>query len=593
MLSLTGCDERIHTPRLLEEWGRASRVGTASHSTQVGLAVAPDGQRIVMTWTAKPEGQEKEYIHLFALDGQGQLVTDQNLEPPIKEPRQVQAFLGPKGYVHIVWSAGSRDARAVCYAMTVLPAPGTRRDLAWGQRIEPRRLSARDTSVRWYKAHMDTAGDMLILWIDDKNNLLGTRISTQAGAGNQPPVDAQIPEARILLRNVLDVDFQRDEVGNGHLVWSVQASAKRLALYKATLDPDTLRIIAPWEAATVVLGRRSTVDTVSRPLLSLEDDESYLSWTQQLATLGTTMEQIYTFPMPLADQPDADETHMAIGIPPTFPPSVAPTQGYFAYQALAEMSSGSQLRTTSVNHAPATVQGQHPEVALVLTARYATRSREEYQPTVVYLKDGAPLGYQVLTWTDFPSLNPTITTDAQQHLYVAWVDVTGQAGVYPIYLASTAPALHTTWERLTWNDYLAIALDMVNRMASSVALFPLTIIWFLLPFPWLMLVLSKGAMYGNEGRQVYWVAMVIYLGAKYLLTEQMLTHLPSLAYLPPAQGALVAYLVPLAILTISLIIGRGITKLRRAEFNVLQIYLITHGVDWILSTFIYAIGQFE
>jgi hypothetical protein len=543
-----------------------------------------------MTWTAKPADQDKEYIHLFALDDRGQLVTDQNLEPPIKEPRQVQVFLGPEGYVHLVWSAGSRDARALCYAMTVLPAPGTHRDLAWGQRIEPRRLSARDTSIRWYKAHMDADGAMLILWTDDKNNLLGTRIST-------PNVE-EAHDARILLRNVLDVDFQRDETGQVYLVWSVQASAKRLSLYKATLDPDTLRILDPWEATTVVLGRRSSVDTVGKPLLSLEDDESYMSWTQQLATLGTTVEQLYTFPMPLAEHPEVDETHMVIGLPPVFPPSMTPAQGYFAYQALADLSSGSQrqktlLGTTSVNHAPATVQGQHPEVVLVLTARYATRSRQEYQPTVVYLKDGNPLGYQVLTWTDFPSLNPTIVADAQQHLYVAWVDVTGQAGTYPIYLASTAPALHISWQRLTGDDYLAIALDMVNRVASGVALLPLTIIWFLLPFPWLMLVLSKGAMYGNEGRQVYWVAMVIYWGAKYLLTEQILTYLPGLAYLPPTYGAFLAYATPSALLAISLLVGTGFTKLRRTEFNVLQTYLIVHAMDWLLSTAIYAIGRFE
>jgi hypothetical protein len=265
---------------------------------------------------------------------------------------------------------------------------------------------------------------------------------------------------------------------------------------------------------------------------------------------------------------------------------------------LVDLRSDSQrqkalLGTTSVNHAPATVQGQHPEVALVLTAMYATRSRQEYQPTVVYLKDGAPLGYQALTWTDFPSLNPTITSDARQHLYVAWVDVTGEAGAYPVYLASTAPALHAAWQRLTGDDYLVIALDLFNRIASSVALLPLTIIWFLLPFPWLMLMLSKGAMYGNPGRQVYWVAMVIYWGAKYVLTEQLLTHLPGLAYLPPAQGMFLSYLAPLALLAVSLVIGKGIAKLRGEEFNVLETYLTTHTVDWLLATFVYAIGQFE
>jgi hypothetical protein len=233
-------------------------------------------------------------------------------------------------------------------------------------------------------------------------------------------------------------------------------------------------------------------------------------------------------------------------------------------------------------------------VVLASSALYATRNRQGFQPTLFYLREGEPRGYQALTWTDATSLHPAVAGDAEGRLYVAWADALGESFHYPIYLATTRITLRESWQSLTPTDYGVILGDFVNRVASGIILVPLTSMWLLLPLPWLLIVLAYGHPQGRGARRALLVALFIYLGAKYLLTSQVLTYLPGLAYLPPAESWLWIHLTPLLTLLVSVTLGRLLARrMGDGEFSVMRAYLLVSLIDWVLSNVIYAIGYFE
>ena len=564
-LLLTGCGERAHTPRITDDWGRAGRVGVSSRSTPVGLVVSPDGERVVLAWPTRPDTDSRDQIHLLALDKSGAVVAEQTLELPIDDLKQVQLLMEDGSELHLLWSAGASSSRTLWH--TQLPAV----DNLGAAPLSPKAtlISPPGVAVQWYKAALLPSGRSLILWVDADGHL-----------GCQP--DGQ-ESPTILLSGVIGADFQLDEAGNVHLAWSVQESWSRLALYHALLDPDTLTLATPQLATVVAMPRDVSVDAVDGPVIGLETGDAYLAWTQAFPSLTGVAEQMYI--ASAGGQSEPQLLRLSFG----FPPPTMDASGYFAYRQLSGVPrDGGGIQ---VNHAPTTVSAPGDETVWALSALYATRTRQEYQSTLLYLRDGEILGYQIPTWTSNTSVNPVIAADDRHHLYLAWADATGESYHYPIYLASTAPEMQAAWDRLTKDDYLAILGDLGNRITSAIFMIPLTVIWPLLPLPWLFLMLTRGYMYGNRSRWVLLVALWLYWASKYALTFEVLTYLPGRSYLPQSANIVAVYLAPALIMVISTGIVWGV--MRRKEFSVMNAYVPIALVDWILSNVTYAIGYFE
>ena len=573
ILLLTGCAERIRTPRVLPEWGRANLVGAASRSTPVSLTVTSDGAQVIMAWSAREENTSRDFIHLFILDANGNTLLDQDLEPAIPGLYETQLLLGAENDVHLLWSTGEQDARALWYAHLDEVDPSRVAPLA----AEP--VSPENQSIAWYKAALLPGGEILVLWLDARGELNGRLV------GRGKPQE--------LLSDVLGVDFQIDATGDVHLVWSQQEATTRLAFYQAQLAVDSLQLTPPILATTVFLPGRAPVSSVEGPMLALDHQYTYINWVQREDQPTQVVKRLYTVARPLDGTTESYRieplTHNA-----NFPPSIVHVTGYFTYQNLAA-SPNNQGNALNVYHLPATLHTQEEETVLALPVQYATRTRVEYQPTLVYMKDGKLLGYQALTWTDHTSVNPVVATDANHNLYAAWVDTTGAAFHYPIYLASTAPTLRASWQRLTLADYATIAWDYVNRIASGVVLFPFVVVWFFLPIVWLVFKLSRGGdLFGQDGQRLLLSTLWLYWAAKYLLTFQILTYVPGLRYVTSNAGIVLIFGVPLLTLALGVIAG-GLLTIRRTNkgFSVMRTFLTAAAVDAILSLGVYAVGYFE
>jgi hypothetical protein len=580
-LLLAGCAPRAHTPRIDPAWGRASLVGAAAHSDRVGLAAAPDGNYVALAYPVRPPAGAEDFLHLLVLDGRGDTLIDQDFEPSFVDIQDVQLLLATTGELHLYWLAGARSERALWRAqLPPMEAPSI-------SILQPEQVSPAGVAVRWYRAELLPDGRPLVLWSD-------------ADACVQGRLDGGAP-SECLLTGVFGVDYQLDPFGVAHVTWTRQETASRLVLNHGLLTPDSWAFEDRRPVSMVIIPGGASPDAINGPVISLGDGYDYVSWTQEITTMfGTTQQQRYVA-VPQGDRQGGLPTirlleSEQVQLLAAFPPPAEPAHGSFPYQQLVVPGPESQ-RGTTVSGAPAALSGRGEESALVTSGLYYTRSREGFQPTIIYLRDGVVLGYQVLTWTDRPSINAVVAADGSNNLYVAWNDATGESYHYPIYLATTAPALRAAWQGLTYQDILSIAVDLLNRVTSGVFLIPLTLIWLLVPFVWILaaVIVSHGELYGNQGRVVLIGALWIYWLSKYLFSQQILATLPSLAYLPPTVATLAVYLVPVFLLGLSCALA-WLVYYRRTpddEFSAMRAYLITAGIDWVLSLVIYATGYFE
>jgi hypothetical protein len=341
---------------------------------------------------------------------------------------------------------------------------------------------------------------------------------------------------------------------------------------------------------TIPLPGQAPASRVDGPTLSLDRAWAYVNWTERFTGVGGP-ETLQTLAVPLHEQAFPTEPQN-FRITPHFPPNLTPAEGYFAYEHLSNTGVGAV--NAAVRQPPVTLAFPGDEMVMVVPVQHTTRTRQQFQPTLIYWREGVFRGYQVLTWTHDPSIMPSIAADANHNLYVAWIDSVDTFH-YPVYLMTTAPDLQAAWQDLTWDDAWAILTDLSSRIASGIVLLPLIAMWLLLPFLWLFVMLARGGdNYGARGVRILLVALVVYEASKYLLTRRILTYVPMLAYLPPATGELLIYGIPLLTLLISFGIVAFVT-LRRIgkDFSVMRTYLYTTLLDVSLSVAVYGIGYWE
>lgn len=583
LMLLGGCAERIHTPRVSSDWGRAGRVAVATRSTPMGLAVSPDGEDVFVAWAGNPDSGATENIRFLRMNQAGDPKADLALPAEVGRPRELQLLLVGDAHLHLFWIDTATLDRKLKHAR--VSATG---DL----QVQPHSVDTVGLPIQQYQAAPLPSGELLVLWTD----WLGFHAVRLDGDGTL----AQGPTT--LQAGVIGMGLALDASGKAHIAWQVAEGPSRRVLYYAILDPDTLTLSAPLHVATAVVGPDAGTDATAGPAVALEADEGsdlivYVCWTQRVATQIGTSERLFYVAVDSQDGrliAGADEAE-EVRIAPTFPPASVPASGSFAYRALAQPLEAAG-RGARFLHAPASLPGQGGEAVLAVSAQFNTLSREEYQPTLIFMEGGRVQGYQAVTWTDHPSVDLVPAADASGNLYLAWNDVTGDANHYPVYLATTAPHLQAVWARLSWSDLLTIAGDMLDRITSGISLLPLMAIWLALPFVWLFLAMwaSRGDLYGRRAMLVAFIALLVYVGSKYLLTFDILTHLPRLAYMSPEMGRVLVYVAPVLTLLASL----GLTSplfLRKGgrDRSPVLLYIVVAAVDMVLSISVYAIGYFE
>ncbi|MFP4343860.1 MAG: hypothetical protein ACLFU8_04105 [Anaerolineales bacterium] len=571
LLLLSGCDARVHTDRISDVWGRGRLLGRASGATAVGLGPFPDGEHVAVAWIERLEESAEEALHLLILEAGGEVVVDEFVAPVALPGADVSLLVGDGDTLHLLWTSGRKGERALWH-LQLPDVLGL--DAAALEALQPVEITPAERSVAGYEAAWHPDRGLVVLWQDARGELLLWR-------GD---------ESVLLLDQVLALDFQLDAAGLGHVAWSTRLEGARGAIYQAFLDTETGSLSEPREVmAQVFGGRNPSLESVGGPTLILEEGEIYVSWTQ-LAMMGNqSQQQLFTVVLPAWGEAGEPSPPLFVGLSPRFPPPLQPLEGPFPYRALANTEEN-VMRSTSVGRAPHALRGQHAEAVVAVSALYRTRSREEFQPTLIYLRDGEVLGYEPAVWTSQLSLNPVVRADEDQNLYLAWVDAVGGSYRYPLYLATTNPSLQATWDQLVEQDLLVILGDWLNRIAGGVFIGTFLTIWLMVPLPWLIFSLATGSAYGNRARVAFLVGLLIYWSSKYYLGSVVLTYIPGLYWLSPGWAGALVHGLPLAILFVALVLVRLLFIRRDREFDLVRVFGTVVIIDWVLSNLVYAIG---
>ncbi|MCP4543787.1 MAG: hypothetical protein GY832_42280 [Chloroflexi bacterium] len=103
------------------------------------------------------------------------------------------------------------------------------------------------------------------------------------------------------------------------------------------------------------------------------------------------------------------------------------------------------------------------------------------QVGTLFLQDGTPIAYQLLSDNPQASLSPTIASDEAGQLYLTWIEYK-QASSYNIYFASTIPDIRQALSSLTGGDIVRIVSNTLFGLLRGAVFFPFAaLIWLAAP----------------------------------------------------------------------------------------------------------------
>jgi hypothetical protein len=337
-----------------------------------------------------------------------------------------------------------------------------------------------------------------------------------------------------------------------------------------------------------------TADMVG-PTLGLDRDNIYIYWIKLLRTgldAGSMESRFVTFPQTAPDQVSRPQTTFipaehdlsyepfseeAIRVGARYPLDDRPSPGLSVIQDI----------NTNLN--------QENELAVVFRAavNYYWR-REASQIALVYLQDGTPTSYQLLSFTQQPSTDPTVVSDENGSLYVSWLE-TGDVSRYKVYFASTSDSIVNAFNPLTVSDVTDLTAATIFGLLTGVLLAPVAAVLFLV-LPMLVVGLTTIIRRGEQSFRSpgtiisIILAIAIFQVAKVAALPGMIDYVPFSAWLPLPDGVKVPLqiIVPLIIMIVAVWTAWNFTYRRKAE-SPLYFMILYVAIDTLFTMSIYGV----
>jgi hypothetical protein len=245
-----------------------------------------------------------------------------------------------------------------------------------------------------------------------------------------------------------------------------------------------------------------------------------------------------------------------------------------------------------VNTSP--VQGQELALALRVDIEYLMR-KQAAQVSTLFFRDGAPVAYQLLSFTPADSTAPAVTSDGAGRLYLTWLE-RGELPGFMVYLASTDPAIRASLARLTPQDAGLLAAETFFGLFSGILFVPFVLIWIIAP----LIVLGLASLFGRENTSLLGprklislaLALAAYWVSKVISLPGMREYVPFSAWLPFIPTWLNAPLmwgVPAVIAALGLW-AAWYTIYRRGEGRSPIFFLLVYAtVDGLLTVAVYGV----
>ena len=433
------------------DWSRAKLVGDTSVRQPVALAL--DDAGTIYLFTFQDEG-DMHQGHVMALNRAAEVVWDHTLDGAFAQPQDPRILWDGQS-LHLLWiDDGGLHAAQVD---------------ASGNSLAEAALLSEGRSVGNYD--LVDGPDGPVVWYG------GTR--REPGLYTVP---LQQPTAGSTLVNAegLQPAVQVDGQGTLHATWvTYPPLGTQPSLHYAAYPDGTYRSGQDALVRELDLKRESTLQG---PWLGLDGEQVYLFWIDLVQTTERgylTQAEYLSFP---AGRPELASAVREIVVPNTDQlPYESFPQGILAAGQRVPLP-GEYPRTTPLSDLwiNPTSEG---EVVLALRADLDYLSEPAVgQIGTLFMQNGAPTSYQLLTFNPKFSQEPALASDGAGQLYATWIERSEENPGYQIYLASTAGDIRQALSPLTSGDIGRMVVNTVFGMLTGAVFFPVAmLLWLVLP----------------------------------------------------------------------------------------------------------------
>ena len=570
-LALSGCSGPAERTWLdAPGWSRGRLVGNTQAVDAASMALDEAGNIYLLVFSGD---EDIGYPRVVALNRQAAVVWDRTYEVALERP----------GRSRILWDGHALQlfwlSRQGIYQAQV--------EAATGELLGPPILLSGGVQVRYYDVAQD-AGGATTVWY----------AGPQEAAGVYALFPDSLPgEATLVDPTGTRPEVQYDQAGTLHAVWIHYPPDKSPQFFYAAYQEGRYSLRSPGREALVLAPQVGNA-TLIGPRLGLDRERVYLLWTVLPilgASAGAAETSYVTFPL---GQPAAAFLRSPTGqlrVPYGYHLSYQPLSGS-GLQAGPRVPLASPLGDST----PYIIElAVNPAVAPELVVAFQTQleylmRKEQAQISAVFFQDGAPIAYQLLSFTPTVSRYPAILSDQAGQLYLTWLESGAPSG-YSVYFASTAPDIRQALSGLTADDAGRLAAETIFGLLGGVVLAPWLLAWVMVP----LVILGVTAPIRREDDSLtspgvvvsLALALAAYWAGKLLLMPGLPSYVPFSAWLPmipPGLNLPLQVGVPLLIAGLGLVVAWRYTYYGSERPSTLFFLLIYAALDGALTMAIYS-----
>lgn len=573
LFSLVGCaSEGERSQRPNGDWSRGVKLGTTAINSRVAMAADPTGETLYVAWVGETTSNGPEYLRLVRLDRSGRVVSQKDLAVVVERPTQVELTLDYEGVLHLTWIDRSQGVRSLFY---------TRLDTNEQPQFAPQAMSTQGLMVESYAVLPSRSGGIDIVW--------GVREGQGAGLYYvRVGRDGRVAAGNALLRpRGFDPSARHAPDGDLHLAWQEEPAYGERHIYYGVVDAKGSGLGSVGELATFP----TPMGMVGhRPCLALTATEAYVFWSLERrgGSVSEPMAETYftTFPPgrpELATQPQQVRISSLRDYP------LAGLASPFGLQELARATE--VARPATFIFLPSATQEVDGWIAVALSVQMSSRTKSIVQVVLTLWQGGEMVAYQVAGQTPSMSLKPGVWADAANNLHLAWIETAG-FGAYDVFYTSSSESVRGHLNRITVRDAADVVGGVLLGLVQVVGFVPIIFVWVLFP----LLLVSVYAFVRAEGdlaragpRAVLFIAILLYVGFKYLFRPNWLTALPLPRFIGPDLGNVLIFVVPLLVSALAGLATWLYTR-RREYASMFTGFGVFVGVDALLTLLIYVPG---
>ncbi len=550
VLPLAGCETRRTDP-VRSGWSRGLSLAKTSLGYAPSLASSREARWIV--WGDQVDGKPRLLIGCLSPDGHLEGINPVSL--PVDYPHAPRLFShGDQLILFFLFRTGSG---ADCLGVQRLSGAGT----PLGSLIP---LSPEDHDVESYTV-VEAEEGYVAAW-ESKAHGVHLQVITERLEARGPPVlVASLGKAPTLAV---------DRSGNIHAVWLTSPAPGIAEVHYGRMAPDDSAVVARRDLGKVTGGLGALFLNAA---LTLDHDWVYATLSVDYRgglQAGTVETHVFVLPL----DGSAQVRRVSLYVPPLLPESFSDL-GNGLLMAPVPEAPGPGVSVRAISGYPV----EHDLGVIAVAAKLSSFRREEFQPVLVFFRDGREVGWCPVAVTNgSPAAAELVQTTSGWH--VAWLDMYA-SGDYSVLYATTSLAERAVLDRFSASDLAYVLLTVLSGIVAGLASIPL----FLLAAAPGLVVVAGHYILGGEGDLRLWrsrilltIALVPYVVLKLLFISGLLARFPFEEWIAPSVARALSIVFPVAFLGVGLL-TLGVYWRRSQEPGLLPAYAVFVGVDILLS----------